>query len=206
MPMASPPPSPVPVGTGQAQQIVLNQQQQANTASQGNVAATVVQQQALGSVFATGVTTPATQFNWQSAFSSAPSVPSGSLLAGTPGAPPQAAPAAAPAAAQPVVTVHLKNACKDAAIQALLHVRDTLGNWQTTGFFSVAPGKTADVGSTWNRIVYVFGQQQGGRPCNSGGRCWSGSAGPWPFNGQDYSFLQVNIPASVPSYVYTFEC
>jgi hypothetical protein len=119
---------------------------------------------------------------------------------------PAAQPARAPAA-QPLA-LKLASTCPGTTLEALVHLRDTeKGDWRTAGFIVVGAGSPADVGRTNNRVVYVYARQQGGGDCDGGGRCWRGAAGPWSFEGKEYRFQEVTIPAdATSSYVHTFQC
>ncbi|KIY98863.1 hypothetical protein MNEG_9102 [Monoraphidium neglectum] len=139
---------------------------------------------------------------WRGAYAGGAAAPEGALFEEDVSAP---APAPEQAAS---IALKLTSTCPGATLEALVHLRDAEGGeWLTAGVIVVSAGSTADVGRTDNRVVYVYAQQRGGEDCDGGGRCWRGAAGPWSFEGKDYRFQEVTIPADAGSYyVHTFKC
>ncbi|KAI8475206.1 MAG: hypothetical protein J3K34DRAFT_82042 [Monoraphidium minutum] len=185
----------------QNQQLVQGTQNQANQQGQ---TASIVQQQSLGGFYRP----PAQQdVAWRSAFpqSGRAMPPSGSLLSGPAPAPAAAVPASAPG---PAFKLRLRNKCAGVSVQALAYIKDAAsGAWRVGGFFSIAPGATVDAGSSSNRVVYLYGQERG-KPCDAGGRCWRGSAGPWSKGGTAYKFQEVRVPDTIvgATYTHNFQC
>ncbi|KIY98862.1 hypothetical protein MNEG_9101 [Monoraphidium neglectum] len=185
---------------------LYNRAAQAGAAQQLGATASITQKKALSGSYRTpaggGGLRSAAQ--WRDAYAGGAVAPGGSLSV-------EDAPVPAPAPApEPAASIALKvtSTCPGATLEALVHLRDAeKGEWRTAGFITVGAGSTADVCRTDNRVVYVYARQRGGEDCDGGGRCWRGAAGPWSFEGKDYKFQEVTIPADAGSYyVHTFKC
>lgn len=195
LPVSSPVPSPDPANTLKAGG--YKSTFQANQANQANQAADDRRQQVLGTTFRSqmGSMAAPTVFNWQTAFSAGVSPQSASL------------------STLPAQTLMLFNGCGGTTIQSLVHMQDTTGKWRTLGFFTILPGQSATVGTTYNSHVYVFARDKNGKACDSGGRCWQGTAGPWGLEGpgskqgEKFGFIDVVVPDSMNNaYTHKFTC
>jgi hypothetical protein len=176
---------------------------QAGAAQKLGADASITQQKALSGSYRTtngGGLRSAAQ--WRDAYAGGATAPGESLSVEGARAP---APMPKPAAS---IALKLTSTCPGATLEALVHLRDAEGgDWRTAGFITVGAGSIVDVGRTDNRVVYVYAQQRGGEDCDGGGRCWRGGAGPWSFEGKEYRFQEVTIPADAGSYyVHTFKC
>jgi hypothetical protein len=108
----------------------------------------------------------------------------------------------------PSPTAQLRNKCAATPVRALVHIKDaSSGQWKTVGWVGLNQNATTTIGSTPNRVFYVYAEERSGRGCDAGGRCWRGKAGPWTFEGKQYAFQQVTMPESVGSaFVHNIEC
>ncbi|MBY6160475.1 DUF1036 domain-containing protein [Mameliella alba] len=88
-------------------------------------------------------------------------------------------------------TIIYLNAC-NRRIQTAIHYRDLSGNWITRGWWNLAPGETATVGFTTNRIFYTYAESIA--PVNSR-IFWRGSARHFRIRGSSntYGFRQRNM-------------